>query len=87
MDILRSLILTHWHNYHPKMVAQFKRENRLETELETTAEQFSDLIYSLVIEQKMDYSAAWEIAIDQFFLPEEEDKQNQGLGTLLYNWS
>jgi hypothetical protein len=62
------------------MVAQLRQENRLEQELEATVKQFNDLMYRLVIEQKMDYAAAWEIAIDQFLLPEEESSltsQNQ----------
>ena len=76
MDILRSLILTHWQNYHPTMVEEWKRENRLETELEATAEQFSDLMYRLTVIEKMAYSAAWEIAIDQFLLPDEEESSS-----------
>jgi len=80
-DKLSNLILTHWQRYHPTMLAQFQRENRLEAELEATAQQFADLMYELVAVRKMQYHAAWEIAIDQFLLPEEEESslpnQNQ----------
>ena len=75
-DLLSSLILTHWRNYQPTMLAQFKKENRLEAELEATANQFSDLIHQLVVIEKMSYPAAWEIAVEQFLLPEEEQNQD-----------
>ncbi len=80
MQPLQNLILKHWQQHHPRMLAQFQRENRLEEEVTKTAQQFDDLMYRLVIEQKMDYQAAWEIAIDQFLLPEDESlfpNQNQ----------
>src|SRR5260370_33257292 len=81
MDNISSLILKHSQSYHPKMVAEFQRENRLEAELKATVQQFDDLMYNLVVVQKMSYSSAWEIAIDQFLLPEEEESslmnQNQ----------
>jgi hypothetical protein len=47
-DRLSSLILKHWSLYHPSMLAQLERENRLEQVLEETAQQFSDLLYNLV---------------------------------------
>ena len=37
-DNLSNTILTHWNTFHPKMVAQFRQENRLEAELEATAQ-------------------------------------------------
>jgi N12 class adenine-specific DNA methylase len=36
LDRLTSLIFSHWQNSHPRMVEQFRRENRLEMELKTT---------------------------------------------------
>jgi len=71
-DRLSNLILTHWQNYHPKMVAQFQKENRLEAELEATAQRFNDLLYNLTVEQKLDYKTAWEVVSHQILLPEEE---------------
>ena len=73
MTAIRNLIFGHWQKYQPTMFARFQRENRLEAELEATVQQFNDLMYELVVVKKMDYSAAWEIAIDQFLLPEEEE--------------
>ncbi len=71
-DILNNLILTYWNYYQPTMLAQFRRENRLEEELKATKERFSDLVYRLVAEQKMSYPAAWEIAIHDLLEAEEE---------------
>jgi hypothetical protein len=76
MDKLSRLILAHWQHYQPEMVAQFQQENRLEAELEATAEQFSDLMHELTAVKKMNYYAAWEIAIEQFLLPEEDESSS-----------
>ena len=70
-DRLSSLILEHWSRYHPSMLAQLKQQNRLKEELEETAEQFADLMYELVSVRKMDHHQAWELAVNQFLLPEE----------------
>ena len=65
-DRLSNLVLTHWCRYHPSMLAQLKREGRLERELEKTAQQFADLLYELISVKKMEYQQAWEMAVDQF---------------------
>ena len=59
------------------MLVQLKRENRLEKVLEETAEQFTDLLYQLVSVEKMEYHQAWEIAVDQFLLPEESSSKSR----------
>src|SRR5204862_3475978 len=80
MNELRSLVLTHWQNYHPTMLAELEKENRLEETLKVTEEQIIDLMYELEVVNKMDRTAAWEIVLDQFFLPEEESSSaNQSL--------
>jgi hypothetical protein len=70
-DRLSNLILEHWSRYHPSMLAQLKREGRLDRELEKTAQQFADLLYDLTSVKKMEYTQAWELAVNQFLLPEE----------------
>ena len=72
-DKISSVILAHWQRHQPTMVAQFRQKNRLEKELEATAQQFSDRMYELTAVKKMDYRAAWEMAIHEFLLPEEEE--------------
>ena len=78
--ITRSQLLRHWQNYHPRMVAELQSENRLEAALESTAQQIDELMYDLMVVQGMQRAAAWEIVLDQYFLPEEEgasDPPNQ----------
>ena len=75
-DRLSNLLLEHWSRYHPSMLARLKREGRLERELEKTAQQFADLLYELISEKKMAYAQAWELAVDQFLLPEEPSSTN-----------
>ena len=75
-DRLSSLLLDHWSRYHPSMLAQLKQQNRLQEELKKTAEQFADLIYELVSVQKMEYHQAWELAVEQFLLPEESSSMS-----------
>jgi hypothetical protein len=70
-DRLSNLILEHWSRYHPSMLAQLKREGRLERELEKTAQAFADHLCELIAVQKMAYHEAWELTVDQFLLPEE----------------
>jgi hypothetical protein len=53
------------------MLEQLRKENRLQSALEYTAEQFSNLLYELVSVRKMEYHQAWELAVNEFLLPEE----------------
>jgi hypothetical protein len=75
-DALSSLLLEHWSRYHPSMLARLKQQKRLQEELEKTAEQFADQIYELVSVQKMEYHQAWELAVEQFLLPEESSSMS-----------
>ena len=67
-------ILQHWREFHQKMFAQMEQAGRLEAAAEATAMQIHDLMYDLVNVQGMEWSAAWEIALDQHFLPAEADE-------------
>jgi len=70
-DRLSNLILAHWSRYHPLMLAELRKQHRLEEELEATAERFANFLYDLVSVRKMEYTQAWEMAIEEFLLPEE----------------
>jgi len=70
-DRLSSLILEHWSRYHPKMLAELRKQNQLQQRLDETAEKFADLLYELVSVKKMEHHQAWEIAVNEFLLPEE----------------
>jgi hypothetical protein len=70
-DRISSLILEHWSRYHPSMLAQLRQNNQLEQTLHETAERFADLLHELVSVRKVGYDQAWELAMNEFFLPEE----------------
>ena len=64
--------MTHWQTYHPTMYQELVQTDTLDERLDAAALQFTDLLYTLVIVHQMEYAAAWEIALEQFLLPEEE---------------
>jgi hypothetical protein len=74
---LSSLILEHWTRYHPTMLQQLQQENRLQTVLQETETQFSDLLYDLISVKNIEYHKAWEIAVNHFLLPEESSSTSQ----------
>ncbi len=76
-DRLSNLVLNHWSLYRPSMLAQLRRENRLEEALEETANQFADLLYELVSVKKMEHHQAWEIAISEILPPEESSSTSR----------
>ena len=68
-DRLSSLILEQWTLCRPSMLEELKQQNRLEQELEATAERFADVIYHLLAVEKMDYLEAWKLTMQEI-LPE-----------------
>jgi hypothetical protein len=79
-DRLSSLVLNHWSLYHPKMLSQIREQNRLEKELEATTAQIADLLYELVSVKKMNYPAAWELATQEWALPESGNQDTTTSG-------
>jgi len=70
---LGSMILKHWTTHRPQMVQELEKAHQLERVLRQAQEQTGDLLHTLVVIQKMDYQAAWELATkDWAFLPEED---------------
>jgi len=81
-DRLSSLILTHWRRYHPKMLAELQRQNRLQQTLDETAERFADLMYDMVSVRKMDYHVAWEMAMSEWaLLPSQSHLRSSPTGS------
>jgi len=69
---LGKMILGHWQENRPQMVRDLERENRLEEAVDEVQERTGDLFYELISVQRMDYQAAWEIAMREWaFLPGE----------------
>ena len=60
---LGQMILEHWQKHRPQMVEELQRTNQLDQTIYEAQETIGDLLYELVSVQKMDYQAAWEIAM------------------------
>ena len=70
-------ILEHWSSHRPTMVENLTKGNQLQQAVFAAQELTGDLLYELMVVQKMDYQFAWEIATREWaFLPDEEDQPN-----------
>jgi hypothetical protein len=79
---LGEAILKHWREHCPQMVRDLAEQNRLDESVFETQERTGDLLYELVSVQKMDYQAAWELAREEWALPQEENTQESKSGDL-----
>jgi hypothetical protein len=66
---LGQMILEHWQKHRPQMVEELQRTYQLDQMIYEAQETTGDLLYELVSVQKMDYQAAWEIAMREWALP------------------
>ena len=72
MNRLGDLILKHWTTHRPELIEELERTNQLESVLRQAREQTGGLLYNLIVVQKMNYQAAWELATREWaFLPTE----------------
>jgi hypothetical protein len=73
MNRLGDLILKHWKTHRPEMVQELEKTNQLRAVLSQAEEQTGDLLFNLIVVQKMEYQAAWELATREWaFLPGED---------------
>jgi hypothetical protein len=73
MSRLGDLILKHWTTHRPELIEELERTNQLQPVLRQAQEQTGDLLYHLTVVQKMEYHAAWELAMREWaFLPNED---------------
>ena len=63
---LGQMIFEHWQKHMPQMVEDMQRANQLDQTIYEAQETTGDLLYELVSVQKMDYQAAWEIALREW---------------------
>jgi len=69
---LSHMILSHWQEHRPQMVAELRSRNQLEETLAQAEEQTAELLYQLVSVEKIQYQTAWEMATREWaFLPTE----------------
>ena len=71
-------ILKHWREHCPQMVRDLEKQNRLDQAVFETQERTGDLLYELVSVKKMDYQAAWELAMQEWAVPRNE-KESEDL--------
>lgn len=71
---LGETILRHWRENCPQMVKDLEKQNQLEQTLDEAQERTGDLLYELVSVQKLDYQAAWEMAMREWALLPEESR-------------
>ena len=74
---LGEMILSHWQENRPQMVKDLQRQNRLEEAVSEAQELTGDLLYELVSVQKLDYQAAWEMAMREWALLPNETRRPQ----------
>jgi hypothetical protein len=67
---LGNKILQHWREHCPQMVRELEEQKTLEQAVFTAQETTGDLLYELVSVRKMSYPAAWEMAMQEWALPE-----------------
>src|SRR5271154_52508 len=71
---LGQIILEHWQKHRPQMVAELRETNQLDQTIYEAQETTGDLLYELVSVQKMDYQAAWELAVREWALSPSESR-------------
>jgi hypothetical protein len=80
MNRLGDLILKHWTTHRPELIEELERTNQLQPVLRQAQEQTGDLLYNLTVVQKMEYHAAWELAMREWaFLPNEDHPERPSL--------
>ena len=77
---LGEKILRHWREHCPQMVRDLERQNRLDLTVLEAQETTGDLLYELVSVKKMNYPAAWELAAQEWALPESGSEEETTSG-------
>jgi hypothetical protein len=69
---LGDKILRHWTTQWPEVVEELRQTNHLDEILHDAQERTGNILYELMSVKKMDYQAAWEIAMEEWAtLPNE----------------
>jgi hypothetical protein len=76
---LGQMILEHWQRHRPQMVEELRTTNQFEQTIYEAQEATGDLLYELVSVQKMDYQAAWEIAMREWAVPPSPGRPQSSL--------
>src|SRR5258708_31774197 len=79
---LGEKIVIHWREHCPQMVRDLERQKRLDQAVFAAQETTGDLLYELVSVKKMNYPAAWELATQEWALPESGNQEKSTSGDL-----
>src|SRR5579863_6721552 len=79
---LGEKILRHWREHCPQMVRDLEQQNRLDRTVLEAQETTGDLLYELVSVKKMNYPAAWELAMQDWALPQSGSPDESTTGDL-----
>ena len=77
---LGEKILRHWREHCPQMVRDLERKGRLDQTVLEAQETTGDLLYELVSVKKMNYPAAWELAMQDWALPQSGSQDETTTG-------
>jgi len=78
--LLGEKILKHWRDHCPQMVRDLERKGRLDQSVLEAQETTGDLLYELVSVKKMNYPAAWELATQEWALPQSGNQEETTSG-------
>jgi hypothetical protein len=79
---LGQMILEHWQKHRPQTVAELRETNQLDQTIYEAQETTGELLYELVSVQKMDYHAAWEMAMSEWaLLPSQSRARSSSTGS------
>jgi hypothetical protein len=77
---LGEKILRHWREHCPQMVRDLEQKNRLDQAVFEAQETTGDLLYELVSVKKMNYPQAWELATQEWALPQSGNQDETTSG-------
>src|ERR1039458_4555783 len=78
--LLGEKILRHWREHCPQMVRDLERKGRLDEAVLEAQETTGDLLYELVSVKKMNSPAGWELATQEWALPESGNEEETTSG-------
>ena len=80
--LLGEKILRHWREHCPQMVRDLEQQHRLDQTVLEAQKTTGDLLYELVSMKKMNYPAAWELATQEWALPQSGNQDPTTSGDL-----
>ena len=74
---LRQTIHSHWLKYRPQMVEELTQTGQLSKALRNAEKRTVDLLYEFVSIRKIPYQEAWELATEEWRMPETQARPQE----------